>query len=323
MTGKDKRRYPRVRAKNVSAHLNVADQSSPVTIQDISAGGLFIETPEALPVGMPVAVNLARPGWTRVLKVTGRVVWAMAERTAARKGARPGMRIKFDPLMSDIAQDVMALLLELGAGETPPPPQRGDLAVPAPVGIITQPVSLKELQRVNTGDRIPVPDETLMQARDIGKITTILNPAHKPGEKHPGLTVSISSEMDTAAPRRKTTEVLSQKLAPVPSAPRGRKAVSQVSVPAVPAPTPLVPSMQPKTQPAAPSAEDNRLMVQVQGLLMQLNELQSALEARDKELGTLKTRLKEKETLLEKSDRDRKAAELAIQRLSMQLSSRR
>ena len=66
MSSKDKRRYPRVHARNVSAHLNVADQSSPCVIQNISAGGIFIETTEALPVGMPVAVNLARPGWTKV-----------------------------------------------------------------------------------------------------------------------------------------------------------------------------------------------------------------------------------------------------------------
>ena len=45
-SGADKRKYPRVQARNVSAHLNVTDKSSPCVIQNISAGGVFIETRE-------------------------------------------------------------------------------------------------------------------------------------------------------------------------------------------------------------------------------------------------------------------------------------
>src|SRR6185295_12394814 len=115
VSGADKRKYPRVQARNVSAHLNVTDTSSPCVIQNISAGGVFIETREALPVGMPVAVNLARPGWSQVLGLTGRVVWALAEKTALRKGTVPGMRIKFDPLPPEAADRLGELLAELGA----------------------------------------------------------------------------------------------------------------------------------------------------------------------------------------------------------------
>jgi chromosome segregation ATPase len=57
--------------------------------------------------------------------------------------------------------------------------------------------------------------------------------------------------------------------------------------------------------------------------MMQLGELQTQLELREKELQALKEQLKQKDTALEKADRERKAAELAIQRLSMQLSSSR
>src|SRR4051812_43012922 len=137
-SGADKRKYPRVQARNVSAHLNVADRSSPCVIQNISAGGVFIETREALPVGMPVAVNLARPGWPRVLKVTGRVVWALAEKTAARKGTVPGMRIRFDPLPKEGAGRLAELLRELGAPDGPPPPVKKD------AGSITEPVGIKQ-----------------------------------------------------------------------------------------------------------------------------------------------------------------------------------
>ena len=258
MSSKDKRRYPRVQAKNVSAHLNVADQSSPCVIQNISAGGIFIETSEALPVGMPVAVNLARPGWTKVLRVSGRVVWAMAERTAARKGTHPGMRIKFDALAKGVASDLMTLLNELGAPSTPPPKVVGEDTA---VGV-TQPISIKEIHARVSQTSIPA------------------------------VVVEVSPTGSTYRP----------------SSPRPPKP----SRPGFPG------------APFAPAANDApRLIVQVQGLLMQLGDLQSQLEVREKELAVVKERLKEKEIALDKSDRERKAAELAIQRLAMQLSSRR
>ena len=74
---------------------------------------------------------------------------------------------------------------------------------------------------------------------------------------------------------------------------------------------------------SAPSDEAPKLIVQVQGLLMQLGDLQQQLDTREKELQKLREELSVKEVALEKSDRERRAAELAIQRLSMQLAARR
>lgn len=273
MSSKDKRRYPRVHAKNVSAHLNVADQSSPCTIQNISGGGIFIETTEALPVGMPVAVNLARPGWTKVLKLSGRVVWAMAARTAAKKGTLPGMRIKFDALAPTIGEDLMTLLRDLGAVDSPPPMvlnEEEKPALPKDPAAITQPVMLKEIQaRVSR-----LEDTTAPSLAPIA--TTITAPAYKPSAPPP----------------------------PKPSTPR--------------APAEVHAQAQ-----AMANSDGPRLIVQVQGLLMQMGDLQSQLEQRDRELTALRDRLKQKEEALDKSDRERKAAELALQRLAMQLSSRR
>ncbi len=266
MSSKDKRRYPRVQAKNVSAHLNVADQSSPCVIQDISAGGIFIQTSEALPVGMPVAVNLARPGWTKVLRVSGRVVWALAERTAARKGTLPGMRIKFDALTKGVASDLMALLTELGAPNSPAPKVAGE---ESSVGVITQPVSLKEIQARVSQAQMPA-------------VVVEVSPQPAPALSPPGSTYR-------------------------PSSPRPPRSSS--------------PRLGAQAGPAVNDAP--KLIVQVQGLLMQLGDLQAQLELREKELSALRDRLKEKEAALDKSDRERKAAELAIQRLAMQLSSRR
>ena len=281
MNSRDKRRYPRVHAKNVSAHLNVADQSSPCVIQNISAGGIFIETPEALPVGMPVAVNLARPGWTKVLRLSGRVVWAMAVRTAAKKGTLPGMRIKFDALSQANAADLMTLLKDLGAVDSPPPLVLAEedvrKALPKDPSIITQPVSLKEIQaRVSKLDLPVAPDGTTKPGTK-SVASTITSPAYKP-------------------PARRDSQVSALQ----PSAPPVRNSQTQIATPDSP-----------------------RLIIQVQGLLMQMGDLQSQLEHREKELTELRERLKVKEEALDKSDRERKAAELAIQRLAMQLAARR
>ena len=283
MTSKDKRRYPRVHAKNVSAHLNVADQSSPCVIQNISAGGIFIETSEALPVGMPVAVNLARPGWTKVLRLSGRVVWAMAARTAAKKGTLPGMRIKFDALSQANASDLMMLLQDLGAVDSPLPLVLAEdqvrHALPRDPAAITQPVSLKEIQARVSKLPIAKPDDaTVVVTKSIA--STITSPAYQP---------PATRAYSPSPP-----------VQPIPSSPRY--------------PTPGVGIAMP---------DSPRLIVQVQGLLMQMGDLQSQLEHREKELVELRERLKVKEEALDKSDRERKAAELAIQRLAMQLAARR
>lgn len=273
MSPKEKRKHPRVPAKNVSAHLNVADRSSPCVIQNISAGGLFVETSETMPVGMPVAVNLARPGWSKVLRLTGRVVWAMAPRTAQKRGVTPGMRIKLDALPKPEAKELSALLKDLGApdGSNPalePVPAAG-LQVPSPDGrVITQPLSLKEIQAhvTENAPALTGPDDQTLLARGGG----------------------------------------------VEARPSSKPKLSRVEL------SPTQPSSAP-----APAHDSARLIVQVQGLLMQLGDLQQKLEVRDRELEGLRQQLHDKDQVMEKLDRERRAAELAIQRLSMQLAARR
>jgi hypothetical protein len=227
---------------------------------------------------MPVAINLARPGWTKVLKLSGRVVWAMAPRTAAKKGTLPGMRIRFDALAPSIGDDLMILLKDLGAVDSPPPMTLAEEEKPKPPkdpAAITQPVMLKDIEaRVTKLD-----DSTGPSLRhELPVASTITSPAYRP-----------------SAPR-----------SPSPSGPRIANAqAAQVQAEAI------------------ATADGPRLIVQVQGLLMQMGDLQTQLEQRDRELSALRDRLKQKEEALDKSDRERKAAELALQRLAMQLSARR
>jgi len=336
-SGRDKRKYPRVHAEDISAHLNVADKSSPCSIQNISAGGLFIETTDALPVGMPVAVNLARPGWTKVLRLSGRVVWAMAGRTAARKGTVPGMRIRFDPLPRENAEELIRLLKDLGAPDGPAPKVIGEEGA-----AITQPVSLREIQqRVSQAELKAV-------VLDDPKLETIhpaVGPA-PPSGPTPIATAPVpgplASNPNTASTQPYPSHVPPGSSAPAHASgptPMASNPVPYSSNPNIPgypyamasAPQPM-PISQPSlmTTPSSPRVatpiagpNDPKLIVQVQGLMMQLGELQTQLELREKELQALKEQLKQKDTALEKADRERKAAELAIQRLSMQLSSSR
>lgn len=254
--GKERRRYARVVAENVSAHLNATNGSTPCLIENISAGGLFIQTKEALPVGMPVAVNLARPGWKRVLRLSGRVVWAVAEKTASRKGTVPGMRIRFDPLPLENATQLAALLSELGATDVKEPP-------PNP-----------EPKKVRVTKEIPIVERERIAAK------------------------RASDEYAAKAEATTDPEV------------RAYQDVGEVGRTLVRAET-------------EETSGSPRLMVQVQGLLMQLGDLQQQLEVRDRELMDARARLAEKEADLAKAERERRAAELAVQRLSLQISTSR
>jgi hypothetical protein len=295
--GADKRKYPRVQARNVSAHLNVSDRSTPCVIHNISAGGVYIETKDALPVGMPVAVNLARPGWTRVLKLTGRVVWALAERTAQRKGTIPGMRIKFDPLTRETAGRLVELLKQLGAPEGPPPPTSKDS------GTITQPVGIKDIQ--SRLEESPFP---LVRAPD-------LSPPKK-GASAPRFSPPTPN---TSPPKKGASAPRFSPPTPNTSPPKkGAKAPHRPDDATMPARVGELAAVFGKPSDSAP-----RLIVQVQGLLMQLGDLQQQLETREREVQALKSQLSAREQQLEKAERERRAAELAVQRLSMQLAARR
>lgn len=274
-SGADKRKYPRVQARNVSAHLNVTDRSSPCVIQNISAGGVFIVTREALPVGMPVAVNLAKPGWAQALSLTGRVVWALAEKTAQKKGTVPGMRIKFDPLPKGTAAQLSELLSSLGAPSgSPAPPTKKD------PGVITEPSSIKSIQERHQATAFPL--------------------VREPETTPPGAPAASKKKPASADKKPSTLDGRRLDDATLPARVGDLAAVF-----------------------GKPHDEAPRLIVQVQGLLMQLGELQQQLELREREVTALRAELSAKDIAMEKLDRERKAAELAIQRLSMQLAARR
>ena len=99
------RRHRRVEAKGVAAHID-AEADDDFQIENISAGGLFIRTTSALPIGMPVRVDLLKPGAKSggVLALNGRVVSVVSD----------GVGIEFIAMSLETEKKLHALLRELG-----------------------------------------------------------------------------------------------------------------------------------------------------------------------------------------------------------------
>lgn len=113
----EKRRYKRVRAQGIAAHIWVENMSSSAVIENISLGGLFIRTPRPLPIHTVLAIALVKPGLKRALRLSGRVVSTVDPVEAGRHSSAPGMGVEFDPPSSDAAERLNQLLVGLGCYE--------------------------------------------------------------------------------------------------------------------------------------------------------------------------------------------------------------
>ena len=325
----EKRKHPRVAGKNVGAHVNFADRSTPCRIQNISAGGMLVESEEPLPAGIPVAVNLAQPGWSRALRLPGRVVWALAPKAAAKKGKSPGMRIRFDSLEPETAQLLLELLTSLGLSQTPAPEQiAADTLPPAPARKPSQaemparkpsqaaaparkpsqvempkaaaPVGAPQTRTYRGAPQV---DGRAVVAPPLGAPGTQTLPGHRTQELSLNDIVAHISKVDMPAVQLPKTQLVDDAV----TGPTGRGDATLLNE--LPGP--------------GSNVELARLTAQVRGLKLQLDELQRTLEERERELTEAREALGNKERALEKADRERKAAETAIQRLSMQLAARR
>jgi len=113
----EKRRYKRVRAQGIAAHIWVENMSSSAVIENISLGGLFIRTPRPLPTHTVLAIALVKPGLKRPLRLSGRVVATVDPVEAGRQSSAPGMGVEFDPPSADSAERLNQLLVGLGCYE--------------------------------------------------------------------------------------------------------------------------------------------------------------------------------------------------------------
>ena len=99
----ERREHPRAVVKIEIEFKHTIDFVSSYML-NISKGGLFIKTDEALPLDTVVFLRFSLPGDTKLIETAGKVVWC---HTRKEKGYFPnGMGIKFLKLHSDDAEKI-------------------------------------------------------------------------------------------------------------------------------------------------------------------------------------------------------------------------
>jgi type IV pilus assembly protein PilZ len=112
--GRNRRKHPRVRARDLAAQVVTATGRIPAQVENISRGGAFVRTDRPLEVGTELTLQLARPGLRRVLSIAARVTTCI-DAAAGRLAKRvPGMGVMFVSLDASQAERLVALLKDLG-----------------------------------------------------------------------------------------------------------------------------------------------------------------------------------------------------------------
>jgi hypothetical protein len=81
------------------------------SVENISAGGVFIRTDRVIPDGTPVDLSLVRPGIQEAIQLTGRIVGG---RSPDDPDSPPGLRIQFDAPPEQVWERIEVLLRSLG-----------------------------------------------------------------------------------------------------------------------------------------------------------------------------------------------------------------
>jgi len=113
---RNRRRFTRVRAQGMAAHLSTQQGRTACQVENISRGGVFVRTDALLEVGAELAVDLVKPGWKKQIALRARVSSrAEAMDAGGRKGSMPGLGLQFVQLDAAQHERLRALLRELGA----------------------------------------------------------------------------------------------------------------------------------------------------------------------------------------------------------------
>jgi Tfp pilus assembly protein PilZ len=111
---RNRRHHSRVEARGVASHIQSKDMSTPgLAVENISMGGLFVRTANALEPGTRVMVQVVRPGLKRALQMTGRVISAISPEQARARGSIAGMGVSLDAADGDTEQRLRALIDDL------------------------------------------------------------------------------------------------------------------------------------------------------------------------------------------------------------------
>ena len=115
----NRRRYPRVRAQGLAAHLRSERGRAQCVVENISLGGLFLRTDQLEDVGTKVSLLLVKPGWKKQLTLSARVT-SRIDALAGQARRVPGLGLQFTEMDGDCHERLRALLRQLGAPEAQP-----------------------------------------------------------------------------------------------------------------------------------------------------------------------------------------------------------
>ena len=116
----NRRRFPRVRARGVAAHLRTVHGRNACQVENVSLGGLFVRTDRLEEVGEEIFVDLVRPGWKRQLTLAARITSRFDALDGRLSQRMPGMGLQFLRLDDKQHDRLRQLLRELGAPEEEP-----------------------------------------------------------------------------------------------------------------------------------------------------------------------------------------------------------
>lgn len=257
----NRRRYPRVRARGVAAHLRTEHGRSACQVENVSLGGLFVRTDRLEEVGAEIFVDLVRPGWKRQLTLTARITSRVDALDGRLSKRMPGMGMQFMRLDDKQHDRLRQLLRELGAPED------------------EQEVTLEDEHA-----------EVELRALDFDQ-----EPA-EPLDPQPQM---VWQQVQMAASEVEAAIEGALREADLP--PPGPVEIQDVPRPPPPTPPVSKPAPAARVEIEGPAAESARLMMQIRGLVMQLSDVQQQLSQRDSEIERLKEELDTTRRALERA----------------------
>jgi Tfp pilus assembly protein PilZ len=289
--GRNRRKHPRVRARDLGAQILTATGRIPAQVENISRGGAFVRTDRPLEVGSDMMVELARPGLRRVLSLAARVTSRIDPAMGRISKRAPGMGMMFISLDARQTDRLVALLKELGAPDS-------DGAV-----TLSDDATELELQALSLDDVLPMApaDAPLWQQTDLAK-REITPPPPVRAETAFDLPQHLADDIEGAL-----------RDADLPSP--GPLEVNHHD-PRRHRPPPVVTEPPPPAQLA--ESEAAKLMLQLRGLVMQLSDAQQQLSDRELEIGRLREELaaarEVRDSEIARLRKDLDAARSALQR---------
>jgi Tfp pilus assembly protein PilZ len=155
-----RRKHHRVKPKGLVA-IVLGDREKMSPVDDVSRGGLFLRTEEALPLGAAISMELRRADRATAVPLSGRVVRQVPDGASTAEAAH-GLGILFDPMAPEVEAELVKMLEEAGHVEVAPPPLPSGLRT---IGGVEVPSGTSEVP-----DRGPRPEGDPFQERPEPKL---------------------------------------------------------------------------------------------------------------------------------------------------------